>query len=122
MERLREGLSASHVWGEPSGPEVILPPSGGLCVRSRRTRISWTVARQAPLSMGFSWLEYWSGLPCAPPGDLPNPGMEPTSPLSPALAGGFFITSSTWETTINDIATKQEFQVVQTRVPQPWHY
>ena len=35
--------------------------------------------------------EYWSGLPCPPPGDLPNPGIEPTSPVSPVLAGGFFI-------------------------------
>ena len=40
----------------------------------------WTVARQAPLSMGFSRQEYWSGLPCLPPGDLPNPGIEPRSP------------------------------------------
>ena len=40
----------------------------------------WTVARQAPLSMGFSRQEYWSGLPCPPPGDLPNPGIEPGSP------------------------------------------
>ena len=39
----------------------------------------WTVARQAPLSMEFSSQEYWSGLPCPPPGDLPNPGIEPRS-------------------------------------------
>ena len=42
-------------------------------------------AHQAPLSMGFSMKEYWSGLPCIPPGDLPNPGIEPTSPTPPAL-------------------------------------
>ena len=48
-----------------------------------------TVARQAPLSMGFSRQEYWSELPSPPPGDLPNPGIEPTSHMSPALAGGF---------------------------------
>ena len=47
----------------------------------------WTIAHQAPLSMGFSRQEYWSGLPCPPPGDLPNPGIEPTSLMSPALAG-----------------------------------
>ena len=47
--------------------------------------ISWTLAHQAPLSMGFSRQEYWSGLPFPPPGDLPNPGIEPTSPVSPAL-------------------------------------
>ena len=42
--------------------------------------------------MEFSRQEYWSGLPFPPPGNLPNPGMEPVSPASPALAGGFFIT------------------------------
>ena len=47
--------------------------------------------------MGFSRQEYWSGLPCPPPGDLPDPGMEPTSLTSPALAGGLFTTSATWE-------------------------
>ena len=40
----------------------------------------WTVAHQAPLSMGFLRQEYWSGLPCPPPGDLPNSGIKPTSP------------------------------------------
>ena len=54
----------------------------------------WTVARQAPLSMGFCRHEYWSGLPCPPPGDLPDPGIEP---VSPALAGGFLTTGATWE-------------------------
>ena len=39
----------------------------------------WTVARQAPLSMGFFRQEYWSGLPCRPPGDLPDPGIKPRS-------------------------------------------
>ena len=55
------------------------------------------VACQAPLSMRFSRQEYWSGLPSPPPGDLPDPGIEPTSLTSPALAGGFFTTSTTWE-------------------------
>ena len=45
----------------------------------------WTVARQAPLFVGFFRQEYWSGLPFPPPGDLHDPGIEPTSPLSPAL-------------------------------------
>ena len=49
----------------------------------------WTVARQAPLFMGFSRQEYWSELPFLPPGDLPDPGIKPTSL---ALAGGFFTT------------------------------
>ena len=55
----------------------------------------WTVARQAPLSMGFSRQEYWSGLPF--PEDLPDPRIQPTSLTSPTLAGGFFTTSATWE-------------------------
>ena len=54
-----------------------------------------TVALQAPLSLGFSRQEYWSGLPCPPPGDLPDPGIEPKSLMSPALSGGFFTTSPT---------------------------
>ena len=51
--------------------------------------IPWAVACQAPLSIGFPRQEYWSGLSFSPPGDLPNPGIEPASP---ALAGGFFTT------------------------------
>ena len=51
---------------------------------------------QAPLSMGFSRQEYWSGLSFPSPGDLPNPVVEPVSLVSPALAGGFF-TTDTWE-------------------------
>ena len=57
----------------------------------------WTVAHQAPLSMGFSRQEYWNGLPCLPPGDLPDPGIEPECLMSPALAGKFFTTSTRWE-------------------------
>ena len=52
----------------------------------------WTVAYQAPLSMGFSRQEYWSGLPCPPPGGLPDPGIKSRSLMSPALADGFFTT------------------------------
>ena len=50
----------------------------------------WTAAHQDPLPMGFSRQEYRSGLSCPPPGELPNPGTEPVSLMSPALAGGFF--------------------------------
>ena len=64
----------------------------------------WTVSCQAPLSMAFSRQEYWSGLPCPPPGDLPDPGMGLTSLRSPALAGGFFTTSPTWEAQILDLS------------------
>ena len=55
------------------------------------------VAYQALLSMGFSRQEDQSGLPCPSPGDLSNPGIEPTSLASPALAGGFFTTWAAWE-------------------------
>ena len=55
---------------------------------------------QAPLSMGFSRQEYWSGLPCPPSGDLPDPGIEPASLMSPTLAGEFFTTSSLYNSAI----------------------
>ena len=75
---------------------------GSVCVLSCFSRVQlfaipWTVAHQAPLSMGFPRQEYWSGLPFSPPGDLPDPGTEPMSLKSPALAGRFFTTSVTWE-------------------------
>ena len=59
--------------------------------------IPWTVAYQASLSLKFSRQEYWSRLPCPPPGDLPDPGIEPMSLTSPALVGKFFTSSATWE-------------------------
>ena len=70
-----------------------------LCVRVKSLLSCLTVcdpmdciAHQAPLSMGFSKQEYWSGLSCPPPGHLPHPGIEPTSLMSPALAGRLFTT------------------------------
>ena len=60
--------------------------------------IPWTVAHQAPLSIGFSRQEYWSGLACSLPGALPHLGTEPASFTSPALSGRFFTASTTtWE-------------------------
>ena len=59
--------------------------------------VSQTVVQQAPLFMEFSQPKYWSRLPFSTPEDLPNPGIKPTCLMSPALAGGFFITSTTWE-------------------------
>ena len=59
-----------------------------------------TAAHQALLSMGFSKEDCWSGLLCLPPGDLPDPGIEPVSLIPPALVGGFFTTSATWEAQI----------------------
>ena len=67
----------------------------GVCMLScvRLSVTWWTVVYQAPLFLGFSRQEYWSGLPSPSPGDLPDPGIEPRSLSSPPLAGGFF----TWE-------------------------
>ena len=68
-----------------------------VCIPSHFSRVRllatlWTVACQALLSMGFSRQEYWSELLCPPPGDLPDPRIEPASLMSPALTGGFFTT------------------------------
>ena len=70
-----------------------------LCVLSlaRLFAAPWTVARQAPLSMGFSRQGYWGGLPFPPPGDLPHPGIKSTSLMSPAVAGGFYTTTAKGE-------------------------
>ena len=73
-----------------------------MCVLSRLSHVKffvtlWTVAHQAPLSMGFSMQEYWSRLLSSPPGGLPNPGIEHTLLTSSALVGGFLTTSTTWE-------------------------
>ena len=57
----------------------------------------WTLVLQAPLFMGFSRQEYWSGLLCPPPGDLSDPGIELMSLKSPSMACRFFTTSTTWE-------------------------
>ena len=77
----------------------------GVCVLSCFSHVwlfvtLWTVASQALLSMGFSGQEYWSGLPCPPPEDLPDPGIKSVSLMSPALAGGFCTTSAPWEAQI----------------------
>ena len=73
------------------------------CVRAKSLQLRWTLCDpldcglQTPLSMGFSRQEYWRGLPCPPPWDLPSPRTEPMSPECLALAGRFFTTSTTWE-------------------------
>ena len=58
--------------------------------RARLLVTAWTVAHRVSLCMEFSRLEYWCGLPFPIPGDLPDPGVEPVSLMSPALAGRFF--------------------------------
>ena len=77
------GGSAGHVLSHFSCVQLCVTP--------------WIVARQAPLSRGSSRQEYWSGLPCPPPGDLLHPRIKPASLISPALAGEFFTTSATWK-------------------------
>ena len=75
-----------------------------LCMRVKSPQSCLTIcdpmdciAHQAPLSMGFSKQDYWGGLSCPPPGDLPHPGIEPTSLMSAALADGFFTTRAAWK-------------------------
>ena len=63
----------------------------------------WTVAHQAPLSIGLSQQEYWSGLPFPSPVDLADPGIEPASPAVPALASRFFTTELPGKSIINNI-------------------
>ena len=113
-------------WGRTAGEFGV-----GVCVCVSCSVVStsfltpWTIAHQAPLSMGFSRQEYWSGLPFPPPGDLPNPGIKPTSLMSPLLVGGFFTTSTTWETplslfsrsVVSDSWRPREWQ--HTRLPCP---
>ena len=71
----------------------------------------WTVACQTPLSLVFSRQEYWSGLPCLPPEDLPNPGIEPTSLMFATLADRFFTSSTIWEA----LSTVEERDIVQVK-------
>ena len=84
-----------------SHPWTLQTPQNS-CVLSRFSHV-WLfmtlqmVACQAPLSMGSSRQEYESGLPCPPPGDLPDPGIKPASLMSPTLAGRFFTTRTTQE-------------------------
>ena len=79
-----------------TGKELIII---SVCVQLCPTLCTpWTVAHQAPLAMGFSKQEYWRGLSFPPPGDLPDPGIEPTSLMSPSpvFTGRFFSISATW--------------------------
>ena len=77
----------------------------------------WTVAHQAPLSMGFSRQEYWSGLPFPSPGDLPKPRMEPSSP---ALAGRFYTTELPGKPVVYLENKGNRHQWCKTFSRQPW--
>ena len=73
-----------HRIAKESAPPVTREP-GRAPPRHAHGATLWTVALQAPLFMEFSRQEYWSGLPCPPSGNLPDPGIEPISPVTPAL-------------------------------------
>ena len=75
----------------------------------------WTVAHQVPLSMGFSRQEYWSGLPCPPPADLPSPGIEPASPIPPALQADSLPTESAGKPEVNISAAHQILLILPSR-------
>ena len=92
LRSLRKELSLSSAFDQfqpfrPNQPYLCLPI---MCVCAESLQLcptlcdSWEVARQVPLSMGFSKQAYWSGLPCCPPGDIPNLGIEPTCPAPQA--------------------------------------
>ena len=115
----REAGGAEALWAESEKPEVTVSDwwpveshsemaSVFMCVcvlgcfgHIQLFATLQTVAIQAPLPMGFSRQEYWSGLPCPSPEDLPDPGIKPWSFMSPALTGGFFTSSGTWEAPVH---------------------
>ena len=104
-----------HTWTQPLASEPlnwrvsslwpllsILSIFGAVCCVKSLSRVRlftalWTVAQQAPLFMGFSRKEHWSGLTCPSPGYIPDPGFKSASVMSSALVGGFFTTNATWE-------------------------
>ena len=79
----------------------------------------WNIAHKAPLSMGFSRQEYWIGLPAPSPGDLLDPGIKPTSLISPVLEGRFFTTAATWFTSygLQDI---KKIKTIFSSLEQSW--
>ena len=96
----RKQRPLSFTW-KPAECQPVAADTG--CVRAKSLQScptlceSMAVTYQASLSVGFSRKEYWSGLPYPPPGDLPDPGIEPVSLKSPVLAGRFFTTTATWK-------------------------
>ena len=95
-----KAICGDHLYGEMISCKRMSVSILHVCMLSHFSRV-WLCdpmdcsLLQAPLSMGFSRQEYWSGLPCPPPGDHPDSGIEPRSLISPARAGGFFTTSTT---------------------------
>ena len=72
----------------------------------------WTVAHQVPLSVAFPRQEYWSVLPCPSPGDLSDPGIKPTFPVAPALAGKFLTTEPPGKTKKKEAHIKQDYVLI----------
>ena len=105
LNSLWKALSTSLSWG----PCLALWYEACVCMSAQSlSRVQlfatpWTVAFQAPLSMGFPRQEYWSGLPFLSPGDLPNPGIKP---VSPALASGFFTTEPPGKPTFHSLSRR----------------
>ena len=101
LERHRIALSGGYesqmeILGWKHGTFVISVKSVLSCFSPvRLCAILWTVTLQVPLSIWCSRQKYWSGLPCPPPGDIPDPEIKPASLMPPSLAGGLFITSTT---------------------------
>ena len=101
------GLAPNSLWISPghsttTSDSVVPSRCVHACVLSHYSCVRlfgtlWTGVHQAPLSMGFSMQEYWSGLPCPPPGALPYSGINPASFTSPALTSVFFTISTIWE-------------------------
>ena len=88
------------------------------CVRLFAT--PWAAARQAPLSMRFSRQEYWSGLPCPPPGELPNPGIKPLSLKFLASAGRFFTTELPGKPKGTTLEKRKPLQNTWNHLPSSW--
>ena len=105
MSYLKDRLSWTDISRIPAGNLLSVCACMLSCFSHVRLSMTLcTIACQAP--MGFSRQEYWSGLPCLPPEDLPNPEIDPSSLMSPALAGRFFTTSATWEANLFSVLHK----------------
>ena len=102
VEKIKQERDRWRVGADSPVFSKIIGSELSACLLSRCSHVQlcatlWTATLQAPLSMGFSRQEYWSRLPCPPPGDNPDPGIELESLMSPALADRFFTSSATWK-------------------------
>ena len=95
-----------------------------VCCHFSRIQLSatpWTGAYQALLFMGFLRQEYWSGLLCCSPENLPDPGIKPMSLMSPAVGGRFFITSTNWEAYLTDLVSLLNQPAREKMQRRRWH-